>query len=139
MATLLPFLLFLSIFSDLATAQLQSQEESFISVVVSEKGLDFGKDLLIEKARKTLTRLRLPDIEKSVKIPVVGTVSMAATNITLLGISVSSSTVQPGESGISIVASGAMANLSMNWRYSYSSWLIPIEFSDEGSAFVRVM
>ncbi|XP_010928142.1 putative BPI/LBP family protein At1g04970 isoform X1 [Elaeis guineensis] len=138
MATLLPFLLFLSIFSDSATAHLQSKEESFISVVVSEKGLDFGKDLLIEKGRKTLIRHRLPDIEKSVKIPVVGTVSMTATNITLLSINVSSSTVQPGESGILIVASGATANLSMNWRYSYRTWLIPIEISDEGSAFVRV-
>ncbi|KAG1327313.1 putative BPI/LBP family protein [Cocos nucifera] len=138
MATLLSFLLFLSIISNPAAAQIQSKEESFISAVVSEKGLNFVKDLLIEKAVKTLTPLGLPDIEKNVKIPVVGAVHMAASNITLLSIDISSSTVQPGESGIVIVASGAMANLSMDWLYSYSTWLVPIEISDEGSAFVQV-
>lgn len=139
MATLLSFLLFLTIFSNPATAQIQSQEESFISAVVSEKGLNFVKDLLIEKAVKTLTPLRLPDIEEYVKIPVVGSVRMAASNITLLSIDVSSSTAQPGESGIAIVTSGATANLTMDWMYSYSTWLVPIEISDKGSAFVQVI
>ncbi|XP_008798839.1 putative BPI/LBP family protein At1g04970 isoform X2 [Phoenix dactylifera] len=138
MATLLPLLVFLSIIFNPATARLQSKEESFISAGISEKGLNFVKDLLIEKAVKTLTPLRLPDIEKNVKIPVVGGVHMAASNITLLSIDVSSSTAQPGESGIAIVASGATANLSMDWRYSYRTWLVPVEISDEGGAFVQV-
>lgn len=64
---------------------------------------------------------------------------MAATNITLLGIDVSSSVVRPGESGIAIVASGATVNLSMDWRYSYSTWILPIEISDHGTASIKVV
>ncbi|KAG1359015.1 putative BPI/LBP family protein [Cocos nucifera] len=97
MATLLSFLLFLSIISNSAAGQIQSNEESFISAVISEKGLNFVKDPLIEKAVKTLTPLGHPDIEKNVKILVVVAVHMAASNIALLNIDVSSSTVRPGE------------------------------------------
>ncbi|WOL12071.1 BPI/LBP family protein [Canna indica] len=113
-------------------------DASYISATISEAGLVFAKDLLVERAVDSLTPLRLPDIEKSVRIPVLGGVNMAATNITLSGISISSSTVQPGESGIVIVASGATANLTMDWFYSYSTWFIPIEVSDKGSALVQV-
>lgn len=37
-----------------------------------------------------------------------------------------------------IVVSGATANLTLDWKYSYSTWLIPISISDKGSAFVEV-
>ncbi|XP_022716828.1 putative BPI/LBP family protein At1g04970 isoform X2 [Durio zibethinus] len=36
------------------------------------------------------------------------------------------------------VASGASANLSMDWRYSYKTWLVPIAISDRGTATVQV-
>ncbi|CAI9773405.1 unnamed protein product [Fraxinus pennsylvanica] len=91
-----------------------------------------------EKAKSSLLPLYLPKIEKAVKIPVVGKVHMVLSNITMQRIDVISSTVKTGDNGIIIAVSGATANLSMNWKYSYSTWLIPIALSDQGSATIRV-
>uniref|UniRef100_A0A5B7BY55 Lipid-binding serum glycoprotein C-terminal domain-containing protein n=1 Tax=Davidia involucrata TaxID=16924 RepID=A0A5B7BY55_DAVIN len=113
-------------------------EQGFISVDVSNKGLDFVKDLLIQNAVSSLTPLQLPQIEKSLKVPFVGEVHIVLSNITIYRVHVSSSTVKPGDTGIAIVASGATANLSMNWRYSCSTWLFPIGISDKGAATVQV-
>ncbi|XP_057978017.1 putative BPI/LBP family protein At1g04970 [Malania oleifera] len=121
-----------------ANTHLQSDEEGFISVFISEQGLDFVKDLLINTAVSSFTPLELPPIEKSVKIPLVGKVHIVLSNITIYQVGVSSSFVKPGESGLAIVASGATANLSMNWRYSYSTWLVPIAITDKGEASVQV-
>ncbi|XP_038690731.1 putative BPI/LBP family protein At1g04970 [Tripterygium wilfordii] len=119
-----------------ARTHLQSHEESYISLVISSKGLEFAKDLLVEKAVSTLIPLQVPDIEKTVNIPVVGKVNMGLSNITISGVNIASSLVETGENGIVLVASGATANLSMNWWYSYRRWFITIR--DEGEASVQV-
>ncbi|THU47618.1 hypothetical protein C4D60_Mb09t17500 [Musa balbisiana] len=134
---LLPLLFLLVSSGSSSILRLQS-DDAYISAVVSEKGLAFAKDLLVGRAVESLTSLRIRDIEKSVGIPIVGVVRMVASNITLEAIHVSSSTVQPGESGIVIVASGTTANLSMDWFYSYTTWLVPFEISDKGGAFIQV-
>ncbi|XP_022846036.1 putative BPI/LBP family protein At1g04970 isoform X1 [Olea europaea var. sylvestris] len=115
-----------------------NDQEGYITVDISNKGLDFLKDLLIEKAESSLLPLYLPKIEKAVKIPIVGKVHMVLSNITMERIDVISSTVKTDDNGILIAVSGATANLSMNWKYSYSTWLIPIAVSDQGSATIRV-
>ncbi|KAJ0965182.1 hypothetical protein J5N97_026320 [Dioscorea zingiberensis] len=137
MGAILVFLI-LSIFASPATSQFQSSETGFISAVISEKGLVFVKDLLIENAIQTLTSLTLPDIHQSKKIPLIGGVSASLTNITVYHIDVPCSTLQTGESGVVVAASGVTVELSMNWKYSYSTWLLPIEISDEGTASVKV-
>ncbi|KAI4305720.1 hypothetical protein L6164_029069 [Bauhinia variegata] len=119
-------------------AQIQSSDQAYISLLISQRGLDFVKDLLINKAISSIVPLELPNIEKSAKIPVVGNVHMVLSNITIYEIHVVSSYVKPGDTGISIVASGTTCNLSMNWHYSYSTWIVPIEISDSGSASVQV-
>ena len=63
---------------------------------------------------------------------------MVLSNITLLGIDVGSSFLKPGDTGIVIVASELTCNLTMNWRYSYSTWVLPVSVSDEGTASIRV-
>uniref|UniRef100_A0A6V7QS88 BPI/LBP family protein At1g04970 n=1 Tax=Ananas comosus var. bracteatus TaxID=296719 RepID=A0A6V7QS88_ANACO len=133
---LLVLLLLVSVSSDSAIAHQQANDEAFISAVISEKGIGFAKDVLVEQAIEFLTPLQLPDIEKSVHIPLIGTVHMVASNITLHGVNVSSSAVRIVDSAFAIVASGATAYLSMDWSYSYSTWLITI--SDRGNASVQV-
>ncbi|KAL2247662.1 putative BPI/LBP family protein At1g04970 [Sesamum indicum] len=118
--------------------RVQSREEGHITAEISNEGLDFLKDLLIEKAESSLVPLELPKIEKSVKIPVVGSVQMVLSNIVIERIHVTSSTVKTGDSGIVIDVSGATANLTMKWKYSYSTWLVPIAVSDKGNATVQV-
>ena len=120
------------------STQIQSNEEGFISVTISEKGLDFAKDVLIDRAISSIIPLQLPDIEKFVKIPLVGKVYMLLSNITIFHVDIASSYVNTGETGIVLVASGATANLSMSWQYSYRTWLVPIAITDDGDASVQV-
>ncbi|CAI9088321.1 OLC1v1022624C1 [Oldenlandia corymbosa var. corymbosa] len=127
------FVLLLSSWTHVASA-----DEGYISAEISNKGLAFMKDLLIEKAETSLVPLELHKIEKGVKIPLIGRVHMEASNITIYKIHVTNSTVRIGESGIVIDVSGATANLTMNWSYSYSTWFVPIAISDKGEATVEV-
>ncbi|XVF31824.1 hypothetical protein REPUB_Repub17cG0026900 [Reevesia pubescens] len=123
----------------MAMASSRSQDESFTSILVSQHGLDFIKDLLINKSISSIIPLQLSaTIEKSVRIPFLGNVNMVISNVTIYKIDVLSSYVKPGNSGIAIVASGTTCNLTMNWHYSYTSWLVPIEISDGGRASVQV-
>ncbi|MED6125147.1 hypothetical protein PIB30_065953 [Stylosanthes scabra] len=135
-----PFIVFLLLFSSLVHghAQIEPKNEAFISLLVTQNGLDFVKELLVKKAVSSIISLRLRDIEKGANIPVVGNVYMSLSNITIYEIDVASSIVKPGETGVSIVASGVTCNLSMNWYYSYTTWLVPVRISDRGSAEVQV-
>ncbi|EEF33422.1 Lipopolysaccharide-binding protein precursor, putative [Ricinus communis] len=63
---------------------------------------------------------------------------MVVSNFTIYEINVLSSYVKPGDSGIAIIASGTTCNLSMNWYYQYSTWLLPVEIADKGRASVQV-
>jgi len=107
-----------------------------ISAVISQSGLDFAKDLLVSHAAEMLTPLSVPDIEKSMSIPLVGTVRMTASGIVLHGLNVTNSTVAVGEKGVVVAASLARANLTMGWSYSYSSWVVTV--SDSGNASIQV-
>lgn len=113
-----------------------SGDNGFISFGISQKGLEFAKDLMINTAISSLIPLQLPQIEQSVQIPFVGTVRMVLSDIVIYQVNVSYSIVQPGERGVVIVASGATADLSFDWSYSYSTWLF--DFSDSGVASVQV-
>ncbi|KAJ9672233.1 hypothetical protein PVL29_025741 [Vitis rotundifolia] len=125
----------LALFSVPTDAQIKS-DEGFISVFISSKGLGFVKDLLMHKAVSSLTPIELQPIEKIVKIPLVGQVDILLSNITILSVGVGTSYVSSGGAGVVIVASGGTANMSMNWKYSYDTWLFPI--SDKGAASVQV-
>ncbi|XP_010542995.1 PREDICTED: putative BPI/LBP family protein At1g04970 [Tarenaya hassleriana] len=115
-----------------------SQRNSFTSVLVSQHGLDFVKNLLVDKFIASMIPLQIPRIEKSIKIPFLGGIDVVVSNITIYELDVASSYVKPGETGVVIVASGTTCNLSMQWRYSYSTWIVPAEISDQGLASVQV-
>ncbi|KAK8487406.1 hypothetical protein V6N13_141351 [Hibiscus sabdariffa] len=120
-----------------ANTLVESHQEGYISGVISKKGLDFAKDLLIEKAVSSIFPLHLPDIEKSVKIPLIGKVNLGLSDIVIYSVDFPSSSVETGDSGIVLVASGATANLRMKWKYSYKNWVFTI--SDHGTASVEVL
>lgn len=110
----------------------------YISVEISNKGLDFAKNLLVGTAESSLVPLELPEIKKSVSIPVVGKVEMLLSDIVIDRIDVNSSTVRTGNSCIILAVSGATGNMTMKWKYSYDTWLLPVTVTDEGDASVQV-
>ncbi|XP_057540372.1 putative BPI/LBP family protein At1g04970 [Amaranthus tricolor] len=130
------FIIFLSLFSTFTNFHVQSKRDGFISISISEKGLEFVKDLLTEKAVSSLTPLELSPIEKTVRIPLVGSVKIVLSNIVIYHIDVIYSDVEVGDDDISITASKATANLSMDWKYTYKNWFV--EVSDHGDASVEV-
>nr|CAB3453752.1 unnamed protein product [Digitaria exilis] len=119
-----PPLLLLLVALQLFTGPSPAAASSHISAVISQSGLDFAKDLLVSHAVETLTPLSVPDIEKSMSIPLVGTVSMTASGIVLHSLTVTNSTVAVGDTGVVVAASLASANLTMEWGYSYSAWVV---------------
>ncbi|XP_062233006.1 putative BPI/LBP family protein At1g04970 [Phragmites australis] len=132
---LLPLLLLLLS----AAAVSAAGDEAHVSAVVAETGLAFAKDVLIGEAVRSLTPLRLPGVEKAVRVPFLGGFRVAASNITLFHLDVGdNSTIYPGYSGLVVVASGITANLSMHWSYCYDSWLFPLEITDSGTASILV-
>ncbi|KAK7371969.1 hypothetical protein VNO80_05336 [Phaseolus coccineus] len=138
MAPSICFLLLCILFLSSSTTGVQDHEEGFISIIISDKGLDFAKDVLIDQAVASIVLSQLPQIEKTVQVPLVGKAKVVLSEISINDIQVNSSSVNTGETGIALVVSGATANLSLNWRYSVSSWLVPIGISDSGTATARV-
>ncbi|KHM99516.1 Putative BPI/LBP family protein [Glycine soja] len=55
-----------------ACCYVQPLEESSISGVISDKGLEYAKELLIEKGIASIVMLQLPEIENSVQVHLVG-------------------------------------------------------------------
>ncbi|KAM7252241.1 hypothetical protein ACFE04_024124 [Oxalis oulophora] len=80
--------------------------------------------------------LQLPDIEKYSKIPLIGKVHMALSNITINSVEIGSSHVETKDDGVRLVVSDATANMDMNWGYSYKTWVVVI--SDRGAASVKI-
>ncbi|KAF3453380.1 hypothetical protein FNV43_RR03820 [Rhamnella rubrinervis] len=113
-----------------------TNEEGFISVLISNKGLDFVKDVLINNAISSIIPLQLPPIEKTVKIPVIGKVHFNLSNLTIYSVDIGSSYVETGDTGVVLVASGATAHMSVNWSYSYHALFIDIQ--DHGTAAIEV-
>jgi len=138
MAPSICFLLLSLLFLSSSTFGVQPHEEGFISVTISDKGLDFAKDILIDQAVASIVQSQLPDIEKTVQVPLVGKARVVLSEITINDIQINSSSVNTGETGIAVVISGATANLSLKWRYSVSSWLVPIGITDSGTATAKV-
>lgn len=130
-------MIFLSLICIISNAHLQSKEDGFISVSISEKGLEFLKDLLTEKAVSSLTPLELSPIEKTVRILLIGRVKIVLSNIIIYHIDVPYSNVEVGDDEITISALKATANLSMDWKYTYQNWFV--EVSDQGKASVEVL
>nr|GFA41850.1 putative BPI/LBP family protein At1g04970 [Tanacetum cinerariifolium] len=92
---------------------------------------------MINSAISNLIPLNLPDIEQTVQIPLVGKVKMVVSNIVIYNVQVARSFVQSGDLGLTIVASGATADLRFDWSYKYSTWFFDI--SDSGVASVKVL
>lgn len=136
MSTTTIYLIF--IFSLFIPPHLATADQSFISLLITQNGLDFVKDLLISEAISTLTPLWLTKIEKTIKIPVIGKVHIALSDITVNRVNIGSSYIKPSVTGVSIDGSEVTCQLSVKWHYSYATWIAPISISDSGTASVQV-
>lgn len=138
MAQTLPLFLLITCLLLIPSSQIQQEQEAFTTIVISQQGLDFLKNLLITQAISSIIPLKLPNITKTAKLPFLGNVRMLLSNITIYQLQVLNSYVKPGDTGLAIIASGTTCNLSMDWSYEYNTWIFPVEISDKGHASVQV-
>ncbi|KAJ6723773.1 hypothetical protein OIU74_008190 [Salix koriyanagi] len=138
MAQTLPLFLLITCLLLIPSSQIQQEQEAFTTIVISQQGLDFLKNLLITQAISSIIPLKLPHITKTAKFPFLGNVRMLLSNITIYQLQVLNSYVKPGDTGLAIIASGTTCNLSMDWSYEYNTWMFPVEISDKGHASVQV-
>ncbi|EFJ04326.1 hypothetical protein SELMODRAFT_138877 [Selaginella moellendorffii] len=111
--------------------------EAGILVTLSEMGISYVREVLVESVLQDLTPLNLPNVKRRVEWP-IGIVDVELKNIVIVYANVSSSNVDLGNTGIWFNASGVETKVSLDWKYTYTASLIPFPISDSGTATAKV-
>lgn len=109
-----------------------------IWITISQKGLDYVKDVLVTQILQAEIPLHLPDMTKSASLAFVGEINASFTNVTLVRAEVHDSAITLGNAGIAVQGSRAIANLTLNWEFTYTTGWLPNPISDRGAADIRV-
>ncbi|XP_076904712.1 putative BPI/LBP family protein At1g04970 isoform X1 [Bidens hawaiensis] len=133
-----PILILLILLSLLITPHPTLADQSSISVLITQPGLDFIKNLLVTKAISKITPTPLQEIDRAVNIPVIGKVHIVLSDINIYRFNVGLSQVIPNEGGITIGGSDVRCDLRVKWHYYYGAALFPISVSDTGTADIQV-
>lgn len=108
-----------------------------IMVTLSESGLTYVKEVLVNEILAEITPLALPDIKAMVDSP-IGRLSTQITHIELSGANVSYSDVDLEKTGITVFAGDIQARIRLHWYYEYSATYMPFPVNDGGWADVEV-
>jgi len=114
-----------------------SEEVAGILVTLSEVGITYVKEVLVNQILSDIIPLALPDIHLQVKAP-VGLVDTTITRLELSGANVSHSDVKLGKTAITVSAENIKAKIHFHWVYQYTSSYIPFPVTDGGWADVEV-
>jgi hypothetical protein len=114
-----------------------SEEVAGILVTLSEVGITYVKEVLVNQILSDIIPLALPDIHLQVKAP-VGVVDTTITRLELSGANVSHSDVKLGKTAITVSAENIKAKIHFHWVYQYTSSYIPFPVTDGGWADVEV-
>ncbi|KAJ7570867.1 hypothetical protein O6H91_01G136800 [Diphasiastrum complanatum] len=108
-----------------------------IMITLTEQGLSYLRDVLVNQVLQEVTPLKLPNMRKSMHSP-LGILEVTLTDIVLSGARVASSEITLGKEGMSIYASGVQADISLNWNYTYVVSYGPFSISDGGGGYLKV-
>lgn len=108
-----------------------------IMVTLSQSGIDYVKEVLVNEILAEITPLSLPDINAHVDSP-IGCLDMKISQILLSGANVSYSDVDMGKTGITVFAGDIHARIRLHWYYEYSASYVPWPLNDGGWADVEV-
>jgi hypothetical protein len=114
-----------------------NSEGAGILVTLSEAGITYVKEVLVNQILTEITPLSLPDIHSQVACP-IGRVDTAITHIELSGANFSHSDVDLGKTGITVIAEDIKTKIHLHWEYKYASSYIPLPISDAGWADIEV-
>ncbi|CAM6027186.1 unnamed protein product [Sphagnum balticum] len=114
-----------------------NSEGAGILGTLSEAGIAYVKEVLVNQILKEITPLSLPDMHSQVKSP-IGQVDAAITHFQLSGANVSHSDVELAKAGITVFAGDITAQIRLHWAYQYTSSYIPFPLGDGGWADIEV-
>lgn len=112
-------------------------EVAGIMVTLSESGINYVKEVLVNEILAEITPLALPDINAHVDSP-IGRLDTKISQILLSGANVSYSDVDLGKTGITVFAGDVEARIRLHWYYEYSASYVPWPVNDGGWADVEV-
>lgn len=122
---------------DMRPGDAEVWEAAGILVTLSESGLTYVKEVLVNRILEEITPLALPDIKVRTNSP-IGHVDTEITKIELSGANVSYSDLDLGKTGITVFAGDIQAKLRLHWYYEYSATYVPFPINDAGWADVKV-
>ncbi|XP_013988613.1 bactericidal permeability-increasing protein [Salmo salar] len=91
-----------------------------VKVKLTDKGIEYGKQIGMASLQQKLKTIKVPDISGTEKVPHVGKVKYSLTGMTIvnLGLPKSALVLVPG-TGVSLAITNAFINLHGNWRVRY--------------------
>ncbi|XP_066526679.1 bactericidal permeability-increasing protein-like [Hoplias malabaricus] len=95
-----------------------------VRVKVTQKGLDYGRQIGITALQEKLKSIKIPDMSGSESVAPIGKVSYSLTGIQIvnLGLPKSQVTLVP-DAGVSLSIGDAFINLHGNWRVKYLKFI----------------
>ncbi|CAL9688934.1 unnamed protein product [Knipowitschia caucasica] len=91
-----------------------------VKVKLTQKGLEYGRELGIASIQQKLRTIKLPDMSGSQRIAPIGKVTYSFTNMHIVnvGLPQSSVSLEPG-AGVKLSVTNAFMSLNGNWRVKY--------------------
>ncbi|XP_065129072.1 bactericidal permeability-increasing protein-like isoform X2 [Paramisgurnus dabryanus] len=91
-----------------------------VKVKLTQKGLEYGRQIGIASIQQKLSSIKLPDVSGSESVDPIGKVEYSLTGIQIVNLGLPSSALGlvPG-SGVSLTIDNAYINLHGNWRVKY--------------------
>uniref|UniRef100_A0A3Q2XRS1 Bactericidal permeability-increasing protein n=2 Tax=Hippocampus comes TaxID=109280 RepID=A0A3Q2XRS1_HIPCM len=104
----------------LAFSQLTSSASPGVKVKLTDKGIEYGRQLGIASIQKKLRSITIPDISGTERVSVIGKVQYSLSNMQTVAAGLPSSTVDlvPG-TGVRLSIGNAFINMKGNWRVKY--------------------
>uniref|UniRef100_A0A3B4AMM2 Bactericidal permeability-increasing protein n=1 Tax=Periophthalmus magnuspinnatus TaxID=409849 RepID=A0A3B4AMM2_9GOBI len=95
-----------------------------VKVKLTQKGLEYGRELGIASIQQKLKTIKLPDVSGSQKVNPIGKVSYSFTNMHIINVGLPQSAVSlvPG-AGIKLSIGNAYLSLNGNWRVKYLKFM----------------
>ncbi|XP_072307801.1 bactericidal permeability-increasing protein-like [Eucyclogobius newberryi] len=105
-----------------------------VKVKLTQKGLEYGRQIGIASIQQKLQTIKLPDVSGSQKINPLGKVSYSFTNMHIINVALPQSAVslEPG-AGVKLSIGGAFMGLKGNWKVKYLRFI-----KDSGSFDLNV-
>ncbi|WCJ37436.1 lipid-binding serum glycoprotein family protein [Euphorbia peplus] len=137
-----PILLFFFLASTLfipsqtQNSQPPNDEEAFVSIRLSQNGVDFLKSMLTRKVLQSVTPLIFNKIEQTVNVPLLGDVDLLLSHTRITRVQVYSCCCnKSGDStGVQLIAWGEVCNQTINFRLPFYHGL-----ADNGCAGIKVV